>query len=449
MSSQTRWSSTLSFIFAASAAAIGLGNIWRFPYLVGQNGGSAFVLIYLMFVILLGIPLMIAEVAVGKMTHAGAHKALKTLAKQSSQRSLWSIVGIIHILSSFLILSYYTMISGWVLHYLVLSINGNLTQIHDTGSRNLFSQLLNNPTHMLITNGVIIGFMVAVNLLGMKKGLERVVMLMFPALLILLLFLLGVAMHSGQFARGIHFLFAANFSKINAHVIVLALGQAFFSLGIALGITILFGSYLPQKTPIISSVVAISIADTAIAILAGMVIFPIAFAHHLRPDSGPSLIFKTLPIAFAQLPHGQIFASIFFLMLQFAAFTSIIAFIEPFIHWANDATPYSREKICLLSGLLCWLLSIGSVTSFNIHKNLKLFGLNFYQSIDYLTANIMLPIGAILLAVFCGWIIKKELYQTHLNWNTNGIAFLIWQFVLRYIAPVGIGIVLIQSIYIM
>lgn len=445
--SETRWSSSMSFVFAASAAAVGLGNIWRFPYIAGQNGGGAFVLVYLICVLILGIPLLIAEVAMGKTTRKEPHTAIQTLAQQNNRSRLWGYVGLLNIAASFLILCYYTVISGWVLDYLIKAVSGSFNHISEPQSQALFQDLMHSPIEMLLANSTMIAAMTAVGMLGIKNGLEKTVLWLFPLLVVLLFLLLGVAATSGQMAHGLHFLFYPNFSKINTHTILLAMGQAFFSLNIALGVTLLFGAYLPDKSRILPNVLGITIADTGIALLAGCVIFPIAFAHHLTPNSGPSLIFMTLPVAFNSLPYGQVFAVLFFLMLELAAFTSIISMIEPFTNWMLTKK-ISRRKSCLIAGGICWIISLGNIASFGPWKNLTLWGRNFYGWNDFITANIMLPIGGLLIALFCGWYLKKEQLATTLGWKTNCIAISLWRFSLRIIAPLAISLILLAALHI-
>ena len=443
----TRWSSSISFVFAASAAAVGLGNIWRFPYIAGQNGGGAFVLIYLVCVLLLGIPLLLAEVVMGKMTRQGPQLALQTIAQQNKRSKLWGYVGLLNIAASFFILCYYSVISGWVLDYLMKAIGGSFNHITEPQSQALFKTFMHSPVEMLIANTVMIAGMTAIGMLGIKNGLEKSVLWLFPVLIILLLLLLGVAATSGQMAHGLHFLFYPNFSKITTQTFLLAMGQAFFSLNIALGVTLLFGAFLPDKSRILPNVLAITIADTGIALLAGCVIFPIAFAHNLTPSSGPSLIFMTLPVAFNQLPYGHFFAILFFLMLELAAFTSIIAMVEPFTNWMMHKK-ISRVKACLIAGVICWLISLGNIASFGPLKNATLWGKNYYAWNDFITANIMLPLGGLLIALFCGWLIKKDQMAATLGWKVDGVAMSLWLFSLRIIAPLGIGLILLSAMHV-
>jgi NSS family neurotransmitter:Na+ symporter len=325
MATPARWSSRTAFIFAAAAAAVGLGNVWRFPYLAGQNGGGAFVLIYLFFVVTLGIPLMTSEVILGRIGRKNPVASFSKIAKDIGKSRLWGLVGGMTIVAGLLIVSYYVVISGWLADYLVRSFIGHFNHISQVSTVSEFEALQKSPWQMLLSDTLIVGASIAVIRLGVKSGLERTVMWMFPALLLILLVLLGYAMTTGHFMQGLRFLFEPNFHRLTPSIVLQALGQAFFSLNIAMGITIMFSAYLPEKTPLVSSVLIIVLFDTCIALLAGLIIFPLVFANNLQPTAGPSLIFRTLPLAFGQLPGGGLIGALFFLLLLFAAFTSVIS----------------------------------------------------------------------------------------------------------------------------
>ncbi|MCH9769267.1 MAG: sodium-dependent transporter [Gammaproteobacteria bacterium] len=440
------WSSQLSFIFAASAAAIGLGNIWRFPYIVGQNGGGAFVLMYLLAVLLLGVPLIIAEVVLGRMGRKNAIATFASLAKQSKRSSLWGLIGALNILSGFLIMTYYVVIAGWVLDYLFRAGIGEFHNITEAGSLLAFNQLKSSPWQMLLTDTIVCASAIGILMLGLKRGLERAVMIMFPALLILLALLLIHSITHGSFARTIHFLFSANFHAVTAKTALIALGQAFFSLNIAMGVTITFSAYLPKRNSITQAAYAVVIADTGFAILAGLIIFPIVFAYHLKASAGPSLIFKTLPLAFGHMAFGHVVASLFFLMLFFAAFSSIIAVLEPSIDWLQANRGFNRKKAVLGAGTICWLLSLGAIGSFSHPHIFQIFHVSFFKALDFTTAAIMLPIGGLLIAVFAGWLLCPHLLLTELNWSLQNVWVRIWRFILRYFAPLAILFILLGSL---
>ncbi len=440
-----RWSSRISFVFAASAAAIGLGNIWRFPFMLGQNGGGAFVLIYLAAVVILGVPLLIAEVVLGRTGRKNPIASLAIIAHQSNRSRYWGMLGGLTVLAAFLILTYYVVIVGWVLDYLFRALSGQFTAVTEAASIKDFIAMKSSHWEMLLTDSIVVIGAMSIIILGIKKGLERAVLFMFPALLVLMLVLLGYAMTTGGFTQALVFLFKPDMSEVTSKTVLLALGQAFFSLNIAMGVTIMFSAYLPEKTPIASSAIAIAIADTGIALLSGLIIFPIVFANHLEPNAGPSLIFQTLPIALGSLPLATVIASLFFLLLFFAAFSSVIALLEPTVSWLIENHGLSRAKAVVISGFACWLLSLLTIGSFSHAHYFSLFGVSFFKAIDFITAGIMLPVGGLLLAVFTGWLMSKNIVHDELGWQRRGFWFQSWRFILRYLAPIAILCILLMS----
>ena len=440
------WSSQTAFIFAASAAAIGLGNIWRFPYMVGENGGGIFVLMYLVAVIVLGLPLVIAEVLLGRMGRTNAVGTFAKLAKQSDRSIYWSFVGGLSVLAGFLIMTYYVVIAGWVLDYLVRAVLGQFHHINEASSIQAFKKLQANHWQMLLTDSIVCLGALAVLILGLKKGLERAVLLMFPALPILLALLLVHAIVAGAFSQAIHFLFYPDWQEVTAKTALMALGQAFFSLNIAMGVTITCSAYVPRQHSVTSSAIAITLADTGFALLSGLIIFPIVFAFKLTPAAGPSLIFKTLPLAFGNMRFGFIVGSLSFLMLFFAAFSSILAVLEPSIDWLQYNCGFSRKNAVISVMLACWFLSLGTITSFAHSHVLKIAGVTFFKAIDFLTASIMLPLGGLLIAVFTGWLLRHRLIQAEVGWLANSRWVQGWRFILKYVAPLAILFILLTSI---
>ncbi|MGP3398056.1 sodium-dependent transporter [Coxiella burnetii] len=339
--------------------------------------------------------------------------------------------------------------AGWVLDYFV---RGLLGQFHNTTHSSMianFKALQANPWQMIVTDTFIVGATMAVIVLGIKRGLERTVRFMFPALIILMLILVAYGMTTGYFHHALVFLFKPDFHRVTARIALLALGQAFFSLNIAMGIIIMFGAYLPDDIPIVSSVIAVCLADTAIALLAGLVIFPVVFANHLTPDSGPSLIFQTLPLAFSQIPFGNVFGALFFLLLLFAAFTSTISLLEPAVAWLIENHHFSRNKAVALLGFICWVLSFGTILSFSHAPHFNHLGFTFFQGIDFLTSDIMLPLSGLLIAVFSGWLLPTTLIQKTLGWNPHNFWFRCWRWSKRYFAPIAIGLILLMSLRIL
>jgi NSS family neurotransmitter:Na+ symporter len=447
MQSKNHWGSRIAFIFATAAAAIGLGNIWRFPYLTGQNGGAAFVITYLVAVVVMGLPLMIAEMAIGKLGRGNPTKAVAELAEQSKRRRRWAWVGGIGIIASFLILSYYLVITGWVLDYFIRAAVGQFYHANQTSSLAAFTDLKNSPWQMLVGDTFVALGMVGVMVAGMKAGLERAVMILFPVLLAIMVLLLVYVMHTGHFMEGVHFLFKPDFSALTGKMALQALGQAFFSLNIGMAVTIMFSAYLPKKTPLVSSAIYVTLFDTCIALLAGMIIFPIVFMHGLKPDVGPSLIFQTLPIAFGKIPGGYMVGCLFFLLLFVAAFTSVIALLEPAIVWARERFYWSRKKAVLLCGLACWLLSLLTVWSFHSDR-WEFLGDGFFEWVDCITSRVLIPLSGFGLAIFAGWFVRSRLLTDGLGWPETGFFRWCWTWLLRVVAPLAILVIVLKSVHV-
>ena len=442
----THWSSRFAFILASAGAAVGLGNIWRFPYIAGENGGGAFVLVYIGFVIVLGIPLMMSEVLVGRRGNQNAASSFRSLALQNNSSKFWMIGGALPIIAGFLILSYYSVVSGWVCDFLYYSIFSTFKHLSVGQISNLFDNLLGDPMLMLFWDTLMIAAIILILARGIHKGLEKTVYFMFPALAVLIVVLIIYSFNTGSFNEGFNFLFKPNFHDLTPHGVLLALGQAFFSLSIGTGIMLTYGKYVSKETSIMRTCIIVVFADTLVALLAGLAIFPIIFANGLEPSAGPSLIFKTLPVAFSQMHFGDFFSALFFLMLLFAAFTSAIALLEPTILWLMEKYDFSRAKAATSAGFVLWVVSLGSVASFNIGAQFKIFGMTFFDLLDTITSNIMLPLNGLIVALFTGWIIHKQDTRDEFQLHTNSLSFRSWRFVARYIAPVAILLIFLNAV---
>jgi NSS family neurotransmitter:Na+ symporter len=440
-----QWSSRWTFILAATGAAVGLGNIWKFPYLTGQNGGSAFVLVYVVCVAALGIPLMMAEILLGRRGRSTPIRTMQVLAEETRAAQWWQIIGWSGTLAGMLILSYYSVIGGWTLAYIFKSAVGTFSGASGQFAADTFEHFVESPTglffwhtlFMILTMGVVAG--------GVQGGLEKAVQILMPTLFFLLLLMVGYSMTTGFFGKGLAFLFTPDFSKLSGASMLSAMGQAFFSLSLGMGTIMIYGSYVPKDTSIASTSIIIALADTLVALLAGMAIFPIVFANNLEPGSGPGLIFQTLPVAFGNMNGGLAFGSLFFILLLVAAWTSSISLIEPFVTWLIETFGLSRVKAAVYSGVATWLLGLGTVLSFNWGAKVKFFGLTFFELLDYITSNLMLPLGGILIALFAGWLMKVESTKAELRIMNPG-AFVAWQVLVRYIAPIAVFIVLLNSL---
>ena len=440
-----QWSSRLAFILAATGSAVGLGNIWKFPYLTGENGGGAFVLVYLLCIAVIGIPIMMSEIMLGRRGRQSPINTMRTLAAEQGANPAWKFLGWIGVLAGFFILSYYSVIAGWALAY-VFQIGGGVFEgVTAEGADSLFSDLISDPQRLLAWHTIFMVMTIMVVARGVKRGLEQAVRFLMPALFILLVMLVGYAMAQGEFVHSLRFLFEPDFSKLTANSVVVAMGQAFFTLSLGMGAIMVYGSYLPANVSIASSSILVALGDTVVAVLAGLAIFPIVFANGLEPGAGPGLIFITLPIAFGQMPGGAFFGVLFFILLVFAAWTSAISIIEPAVAYLVENRGMSRHTAAVWCGLGAWLLGLGTVFSFNAWSDYKLFGLNFFEFLDYLTSNIMLPVGGLLIAIFAGWLMSEDSVKDELALGER-LAYKSWHFLVRYITPIGVTLVFLRAI---
>ena len=439
------WKSRWLFILAATGSAVGLGNIWKFPYITGENGGGAFVLVYLLCISIIGIPVMIAEVSLGRMGRQSPINTMKALANKENASPNWTIIGWMGAIAGFLILSFYSVIAGWALSYTVDMANGDFVKISAEESGNIFGALLANPTQLTIWHTVFMLLTIGIVARGVNAGLEKAIKILMPVLFILLFILFGYALSSNGFAQGLEFMFSFDFSKLTTESIMVALGHAFFTLSLGLGAIMAYGAYMPQNTSIAKTVLIVAFLDTAVAIMAGLAIFPIVFSHGLEPSAGPGLLFQTLPIAFGQMNAGVIFGTLFFVLVSFAAWSSAISLAEPIVAWLIERFNISRYKAAAIIGVSAWILGLATVFSFNIWSDVKLFDKTPFDLLDFLTTNILLPLGGLCIAVFAGW----KVSQTKMM-NEVGIEYLIlfklWLIVLRFLAPAAIIAVLVNGL---
>ena len=441
------WSSRLLFVLAATGSAVGLGNIWKFPYITGENGGGAFVLVYLLCIAAIGIPVMMAEVLIGRAGRQSPINTLRTLVRDSNANPSWTVIGWMGVVAGFLILSYYAVIAGWAVSYTFRLGSGVFDGASGELTGQIFNDFLADPGSVLLWHTVFMAATVFIVARGVARGLEVAVRYLMPVLLILLLGLVGYAAIYGDFARGFEFLFSFDFSKLSWGGTLTAMGHAFFTLSLGMGAIMAYGAYVPSKASISTTVFTIGALDTAVALAAGLAIFPIVFAvAGLEPGDGPGLMFETLPIAFGNLPLGAALGCIFFLLVSFAAITSAISLTEPVLTYLVERYDAKRWIVALVVGLFCWLLGIGTVLSFNAWSEAKLFGLTFFEVVDYLSYKIMLPLGGLLIALFAGWVLAKRIVVEQLGFG-EGSKWQLWNVAICVVAPAGILIVFAYSIY--
>jgi NSS family neurotransmitter:Na+ symporter len=444
------WSSRLAFILAATGSAVGLGNVWKFPYMAGENGGGAFVLVYFLCVLLIGIPIMMAEILIGRRGRQSPINSMRILAHEESQHGVWQLLGWGGMLAGFLIISYYSVIAGWTLAYVFRALAGHFDGLSAASAGELFNALVGDPERLLAWHTIFMVMTTIVVSRGVKSGLEQAVRVLMPALFILILALVGYAMTSGQFLRGMEFLLVPDFSALTRGSVIQAMGQAFFTLSLGMGAIMMYGSYLPRSASILRSSLIIASLDTLVSILAGLAIFPIVFANGMEPGAGPGLVFMTLPISFGQMPGGLFFGTLFFILLVFAAWTSAISLIEPATAWLVENRQMNRVRAAVLVGLLAWLLGIvtimsfsGWAFSFDFHGDTKSNGL--FDMVDILTANIMLPLGGLAMALFAGWFMARRSTQEELQLG-DGLLYRAWLFAVRFVAPLGVLLIFMSGL---
>jgi len=439
------WRNRWLFILAATGSAVGLGNIWKFPYITGENGGGAFVLVYLFCICLIGLPVMLAEVMLGRMGRQSPINTMRAIAKDAGANRLWSGIGWMGAIAGFLILSFYSVIAGWALAYIFRMAGGVFDGATAETASATFNNLIGNPEVLLAWHSIFMVLTIAVVARGVNQGLEKAIRILMPMLFVLLFLLMGYALSSDGFAEGFSFLFSFDSSKLTSESIVIALGHAFFTLSLGLGAIMAYGAYMPADISIGKTVVLVGILDTLVALAAGLAIFPIVFANGLEPGAGPGLLFQTLPIAFGQMPAGTLFGTLFFVLITFAAWSSSISLAEPIVAWAVESKGMSRASAATWVGVSAWLLGLGTVFSFNLWDDVTFFGKTIFDCLDFLTTNILLPLGGLFIAVFVGWVMRKSDVANEVKMS-NPVLFKAWQIVLKFIAPIAVAVVLINGL---
>ena len=439
-----QWGRKFGMLMAAAGSAIGLGNIWRFPYITGKYGGAVFVLTYLIIVCLIGLSLMIAEHAIGR---AGKSDAVGSLLKLGGKK--WSIVGWMGFIVAFVILSYYAVIAGWTLAYFCGSVDvfGSLLQGAAQGkAAELFGGFVSNPGYCIAFFLVVMFVTATIVYRGIAKGVEASCKILMPTLFVILLLLVVRAVTLPGASKGISFYLKPDFAKLTAEGILAAIGQAFYSLSLAMGVMIVYGSYFTEDTSIPRSACTISLLDTSVAFLAGLVIFPSALAFGIEPNAGVALTFITLPSVFAQMPAGMIFSAGFFMLLFIAALTSCISLFEVAVAFGIDHLGFERKKSTVIMSILITLLGIPSALSVGGHFP-KIFGMDCLDFFDYVTNNLIMPIGGILITIFAGWVWTKGAKEELTNHGKYDFKlYKVWLFICRIVAPVAIFIILAADI---
>ena len=438
MAPREQWTSKIGFILAAAGSAIGLGAIWKFPYMAGTNGGSVFVLLFIISTIAIGLPILLAEFVIGRMGQSDAVTAFKRLAPGSK----WNWIGWLGFAFGFIVLSFYSVVGGWILSYLARAV---IFKLNGLEYGLVFESITANPTEVLLSQAVFMLLTIWIVQGGIKAGIERASRWMMPLLFIFFIILAIRSLTLDGAIEGVKFLFVPDWSLLTGETFILALGQAFFSLSVGVTGMLTYASYLSKDEQLGQSAVNVSILNIVISILAGLVIFPAVFALGQSPTEGPGLIFVVLPAIFEQIPFGNLFMILFFILMLFATLTSSISMLEIVVSTGIRQRTERRKRAAWILGLLIFVIGIPSALSFGVLADVKLFGSSIFDFADLLTSRIGMPIGALLISIFAGFVLTKK--QTVDELNTHPAVHGVWKFLVRFAAPAAIIIILVAWIF--
>ena len=439
------WGSRSGFILASIGFAVGLGNIWRFPYVTGENGGSAFVLIYLLCAFGIGVPILMAELLLGRRAQCSPPFAIAAVAQESGLSVRWSWVGNLTILTAFGILMSYAVVAGWVLYYFYLALTGEMLASSATQAQLTFSELLDDPPTLVFWGSIALLSAAWIIAAGVQQGIERAVKMLMPMLFGLLLLLMVFNVFAGGMPQALDYLFTPDFSKVDGSTFLAALAQAFFSIGVAMAGMMMFGAYLPKTISIAQSAMIIVAADTAVALLAGLVIFPMVFHNGLDVGAGTGLIFQTLPVAFARMDGGAVVGAVFFLLLCVAAITSIVGLSEPVTGYVAERWQLTRRRATLAMFGTLFPFTVISALTFSTWSPVRLAGQSLDYWIEYLPNQVMLPVGGLLIAIFVAWRLAQDISANELNF-ANPIAFSVWACLMRFVVVPAVFIILFTGL---
>ncbi|MCM3595860.1 sodium-dependent transporter [Metabacillus idriensis] len=442
MKENQQWSSKLGFILAAAGSAIGLGAIWKFPYIAGVSGGGAFFFIFLLFTLLLGLPLLLAEFAIGRSTQKDAIESYREIAPGTK----WFSIGYLGIITCFILLSFYSVIGGWIILYLVKTLTGELNGLNQQQFGELFGATISNPMLSVGAHLVFMIITIAVVAKGVQKGIERTSKFMMPVLFLLFIVLIFRSLTLEGAMEGVQFLFQPDFSKLTSETVLAALGQSFFTLSVGVSVMVTYSSYLPKESNLPQSAISIVGMNIFIVVLAGLAIFPAVFSFGLKPDAGPVLLFNVLPTVFNQMAFGMVFFVAFLLLFLFASLTSAFSMLEIIVSVISKGDSDKRIKWSWIIGLIIFAVGVPSALSFGIWSDVSIFGKSIFDAADYLVSNILMPVGALLISIFVPLKIKKSMLYSELS-NGSSLSkglFNTWFFLMRYVAPIAIFLVLLD-----
>jgi NSS family neurotransmitter:Na+ symporter len=446
------WSSRWGFLLASVGFAVGLGNIWRFPFVTGDNGGGAFLIIYLACALLISFPLLVSEFGIGRLGRGSSTGSYRNVAVRAGRSRRWGAAGTLAVFCVFVILSYYSVITGWTLDYFIRASMGQFDGLDALGSGTMFEELTGNPGRLLFWNTIVYLLIVIILRQGVQKGVERAARFLMPAMFLALLVMLFYSAVEGDIVAAAAFLLEPDWSKVSFQMVMAALGQAFYSIGIGLAGMIVFGSYMPAEFSVPRSALLIILIDTTVALLAGFMIFPIVFANGLEPSAGPGLLFITLPLAFGQMAGGHLFGAVFFVLLIVAALSSCIGLAEACTAWVDEHWKIPRAKGVIWLAVIGWSVGILSIMSFGDWSEFYPFdfipafaGKNIFSTLDFLAANILLLLGGLLTAILLGWRVSKAINLEAMG-IPDGTLYTFIRVMLRYVIPVLLLVALVMGL---
>lgn len=454
--SRAQWGSRLGFILAAAGSAVGLGNLWKFPYITFENGGGAFVLVYLVAIALVGAPIMLAEIILGRKTQLGPVGAFRRLGRDGPGGPAWIGVGILGVVTGFVILSYYSVVAGWTLRYIVLALSGKLAPLSDdpVALQSFFGTFLSNPWQQTFFHLLFMSATVGVVYFGVGRGIERAAKVLMPILFTILVALIFYVVWTPGFHQALTFIFRPNFSELTSGGVLEALGHSFFTLSLGMGAMLTYGSYMGKKTSIPRAAITVCVLDTVIAVMACIIMFSVIFSFDFEVTKSSTILFTTLPLVFFKLPGGAVISALFYVLVAFAALTSTISLLEVVASYAIDEFGWARRRATLIMG--------GSIALFGILNALSLGGVDalseinligrpstagVFGTLDYLASNWFLPVGGFLIALFVGWVLTKDENQQELESGHGPMkTFGVWRFLLRFAAPLAVGAIIVSVI---
>lgn len=442
-SQRPRWSSSVGFVLAAAGSAVGLGNIWKFPYISGVNGGGAFVFIYLFCISLVGIPVLLSELYIGK---TGQSNTVASYEKVYKKGTFWKLSGVLGLISAFIILSFYSVVGGWILDFEYRSIINEFGGQSDDNIRGILTDLFQSPVRQVVLHFIFALLTVAIVLGGVKKGIERLNKILMPGLVLILIGLLIYSAFLPGFGQAFEFLFKPDFSKITGAGILEAVGHSFFTMSVGVGVMITYGSYLPAKENLPKMGFSLALIDTVLALSAGLVIFSAVFSYGIEPGAGPTLIFQTLPVLFSKMPGGYFVALAFFSLVAFTALTSSISILEVVVAYCVETFALNRKVVTVLVGAAVFLVGILSALSTSVLSGFTVMELTFFDFFDKLTSSLFLPLSGLMTALFVGWVLGPSVVKK-ITEKTGFDAYeKILLLCLRFVVPVSIGIILVQGL---